>query len=594
MSVARPSLARLFGITRVILGHGSFTLLSSRYLAPVVQALPRSWARGHRRRAELSEPVRMRMLFEALGGSFLKLGQMLALQPDVLPPEYCDALYDLLDRVPPVSTQEVERVVAQELGDLPGRLFDHFESKPLASASIGQVHVAWLRGQKLAVKVQRPAAAREFGGDCRILELLAGLIEGLRLERFRFLVGPIREVVEWTRDELDYRREAQFLTAMGRCSESRPHQTVPRVSARLSSRRVLTMEFLDGVSLLDYLRAVDAGDRVTLRRLAGLGFDPEVFAIHVIENFLEQSFVDGVFHADLHPANLMILPGNTVGYLDLGITGTLGVSSRRHLATMTLAYTRGDTDGMCRAFGSVSEADEEALELYRQGLEDLAEDWYERSGVGLRLRKSVSSVMLDMLRLSAETEVWAQRDVIKFIRSSVATDGLIARCAPQVDVGHHLGRACRRHMADLLGGPAAGPGGLLAGWLKGSAAEVGDLIRGGRQAVDILRCLRRGEAPPLAIELVPPSPSAAGVPGPQRLAGKPSPIPTAGTGAPWIRPREVALLLVALGLLAPSGMDASVAAPLASSFGAGPFMLMAFLILPFLRRRGSRPRRRPK
>jgi len=112
-------------------------------------------------------PDRLRMVFESLGGTFLKFGQMLALQPDLISLEYCDALFNLLDRVSPFPFEDVERVFVEEFGRPLSELFDSIERVPLATASIGQVHVAWLPGRKLAVKVQRPAVDVDFAGDIR-------------------------------------------------------------------------------------------------------------------------------------------------------------------------------------------------------------------------------------------------------------------------------------------------------------------------------------------------------------------------------------------------------------------------------------------
>src|SRR5207237_6683610 len=135
----------------------------------------------------------------------------------------------------------------------------------------------------------------------------------------------------------------------------------------LTTRRTLVMEFMPGITVLEYLRALGKGKdkgkgnggEWTLRRLRAAGFDPNRFARHIIENFLGDAFRFGVFHADLHPANLLILPGDRVGYVDFGITGVLSRYSRRHLVAMTLAYTRADVDGMAEAFFKLttSEAD---------------------------------------------------------------------------------------------------------------------------------------------------------------------------------------------------------------------------------------------
>jgi hypothetical protein len=154
-----------------------------------------------------------------------------------------------------------------------------------------------------------------------------------------------------------------------------------------------------------------------------------------------------MFHADLHPANLMILPANTVGYIDFGITGTISRYSRQNLVGLTLAYTRGDLEGMCEAFFRISVLDSEtSAARFRDGLKAFAETWYEADGRERRLRKNFTLVMLDMLRLSRRTGVWPERDVVKYIRSAIAVDGLITRFAPTFDLGRHLQTVCDRHL----------------------------------------------------------------------------------------------------------------------------------------------------
>jgi predicted unusual protein kinase regulating ubiquinone biosynthesis (AarF/ABC1/UbiB family) len=143
----------------------------------------------------------------------------------------------------------------------------------------------------------------------------------------------------------------------------------------------------------------------------------------------------------------MILPGNTVGYIDFGITGTISRYSRRNLVALTLAYTRGDLEGMCEAFFRISVFDSEnSPTRFREGLKIFAETWYETAGRDRRLRKNFTLVMLDMLRLSRRTGVWPERDVVKYIRSAIAIDGLITRFAPSFDLGQHLQAVCDRHL----------------------------------------------------------------------------------------------------------------------------------------------------
>ena len=393
----------------------------------------------------LSPPERLRVALEDLGGTFIKFGQMLALQPDILPLDYCNALFSLLDRVAPFPYSDVERVCREDLGGSPHELFDDFDREPIATASIGQVHVAWRDGQKVAVKVQRPNVEVEFGSDVRLMLGAVAWIRRLRIARLYWMIEPMSEFARWTREELDYRNEARYMERLRTNAADNPHEVVPAVLAELTTRRVLTAEFLPGTTVLDYLRAVDAGDELRLRRLQEGGFDREAFARHLIDNFLGDAFRHGIFHADLHPANLMILPRNAVGYIDFGITGVLSHYSRYHLVSMTLAYTRGDTEAMADAFLRVSATEPGAdTAAFRDGLRRYAVSWYGRPGAGTRLRKNFTLVMLDMLHLSRATGIWPERDVIKYIRSAIAIDGLITRLAPEFDLGAHLERSCAR------------------------------------------------------------------------------------------------------------------------------------------------------
>jgi ubiquinone biosynthesis protein len=437
---AAANLRRLGHILRVLLAHGTAHALGPRLAR--WPALARRLPPG-----DLPGPRRLAAVLEDLGGSFIKFGQMLALQPDILSLEYCNALFDLLDRVAPFPYAEVEAVVRADLGRGPDELFDVFERQPLATASIGQVHVAWRGGRKLAVKVQRPVVETTFAGDIRLMSAMVAAIRRFRIRGLAWLIVPTSEFVAWTREELDYRFEARYMERLRTAAADNPHERVPEVVDELTTSRVLTADFLEGVTVLDYLRALESAKELLPRRLAAAGFVPDLFARHLIDNFLGDAFRHGIFHADLHPANLLILPDNVVGYIDFGITGVLSHHSRRHLIGLTLAYTRADLDGMTEAFLQVSTLDAGAdVAAFRAGLERFAEAWYERRGKQRKLRKNFTLVMLDMLRLSRSTGIWPERDVVKYIRSAIAIDGLITRFAPGFDVGAYLAAVCERQL----------------------------------------------------------------------------------------------------------------------------------------------------
>jgi ubiquinone biosynthesis protein len=426
---------RLIRIFRLVLAFALGQLVA-RYFPRLARLLPGT---------DLPPPQRLRRLFEDLGGTFVKFGQMLALQPDILSPEYCNELFELLDRVEPFPYTEVRRIVAEELGRPPEEVFDSFEPGPLATASVGQVHVAWLQGQKVAVKVQRPQVELEFATDIRLMMATMAVIRGLHLRFLAWMLEPMTEFVIWTREELDYRNEARYSERLRGLSAGSSIQQVPRVYGELTTRRVLVVEFLEGITLLDYLRARERGDEVLQQRLKASGFDGRRFAANVIDNFLGDAFRHGIYHADLHPANLMILPDNVVGYIDFGITGVLSPYSRRHLVLMTLALAQGDTETLAGQFLKLSVYDSRSdLAGFRLGLSALALDWYENDGRQKRLKVNFTRVMTDMLHLSRRTRIMPERDIVKYIRSAIAIDGVNLRFEPGFHVGTYLEEECGR------------------------------------------------------------------------------------------------------------------------------------------------------
>jgi ubiquinone biosynthesis protein len=433
-------IARLACLMRVAARH-----LFEHY----VNRLLRRWPKLAERLAgpQVPGPMRLRIAIEEMGGTFIKFGQMLALQSDLLPLEYCRELYKLLDNVPAFELEHVKKTFREELGREPDDIFDKFDPKPVATGSIGQVHVAVLRGRRVAVKVRRPTVLTDFGLDMRLMTGVVSFIRLCHIKSLYWMIEPASEFVAWTREELDYRCEARYMEELGGHSRNSSSEFVPAVFREYTTRRILTVEFLDALTVLEYLRARETGDEKALYRLQLSDFDPDVYARNIVDNFLGDAFQHGLFHADLHPANLMILPSNRVGYIDFGIAGSLSPYSRQHLLAMTLAYSRGDLPAMCEAFFRISTVDSESdVEGFRHGLEQLAQEWYGLARDEARFRKSITVIMLELLTLSRRCAIWPQRDVIKYIRSAIAIDGLIKQFAPGFDIGRHLEAACDRHL----------------------------------------------------------------------------------------------------------------------------------------------------
>jgi ubiquinone biosynthesis protein len=255
----------------------------------------------------------LREMLDELGPTFVKFGQLLSTRPDIVPPDIIVELRGLQDDVSPFPYSDVERVVREELGQPVERLFLEFDDRPMAAASIGQVHRAVLpNGRRVVVKVQRPNAPRQIDSDIALMEQAARLAK----ERVRALdFVDTREIVDEfarsIRQELDYRLEARNADAFHKNFAGHPHVSVPRVYWSYTRPRVLTLEFLEGTQLADLELAEWTLDQ--RRRLAYV----------MAEAWMTMIFRHGFFHGDPHPANILVLSPERIGLVDFGLSGKL-------------------------------------------------------------------------------------------------------------------------------------------------------------------------------------------------------------------------------------------------------------------------------
>jgi predicted unusual protein kinase regulating ubiquinone biosynthesis (AarF/ABC1/UbiB family) len=330
----RQALRRAARLWKVI------TVLSGAFVVPALPFV---------RRPAGSGPVRMRSAFERLGGAWIKLGQMLAMRFDLLPAEYCDELFKLLNAVGAFPYSEASAIVQQELGAAPEVIFRSFEPQPFASASIGQVHRArLLTGEAVAVKVQRPGIRETMQTDIDLMYAVTRLLDWARV----FGATPSREVIDefarWTKDELDYLVEARQAVISYEHAKDEPLERVPRVYRHYTTSRVLTSELLTGIPLIDIVTALRSGDQTYLRQLEARGYSLETIVRHLDWNMLNQVYVFGYFHADLHPANMYILPGNAIGYVDFGMVGELPDNVRESLTRYSWLLFQWDVESAVR------------------------------------------------------------------------------------------------------------------------------------------------------------------------------------------------------------------------------------------------------
>ena len=327
-------LARLLFIALTLLRFGVDEVALSGFKQRWVRALVRVATIG--RRFDEPRGVRLRKALERLGPIFVKFGQVLSTRRDVLPPDVASELALLQDRVPPFPGEQAVAMVEHAFGAPIGTLFQHFDPRPVASASIAQVHFATLKGgREVAVKVLRPGMLASIESDLSLLHTLARWVERVWVDAKR--LKPREVVAEfdiYLHDELDLVREAANAAQLRRNMAGLGLLMIPEMVWDLCAHNVIVMERMNGVPISQLQRLREAG--VDIKKLARDG----------VTIFFTQVFRDGFFHADMHPGNIQVSidPGTKGRYiaLDFGIIGTLTEFDKEYLAQNFLAFFRRD------------------------------------------------------------------------------------------------------------------------------------------------------------------------------------------------------------------------------------------------------------
>ena len=351
-------------------------------------------------------PERALRVIEELGPTFVKLGQILSTRPDILPAEYVDALASLQDRVPPFPGAEAEFIVAQELRQPLADLFAEFGSEPVASASIAQVHRARLHdGTEVAVKVQRPDIEERIRSDIHILFRLAEALEGsLKNVGMYPPTAIIQEFERAVSSELDFLQEAHNAEVFGRNLASVEGVIVPRVHRRYSSHRVLTLQWLEGSKLVD-----------------AENVDSQAFMDQVVAATYQQVFVDGFFHADPHPGNLLVDAEGHLCYVDFGLVGQLTRSQQDQLVDLFVAIIFKDADTVARVCYRAGGTDERLdLRAFAREVDAL----FARYADLTMAEQPMGTILTDLVQLTARHSLRLPEEYAMLARAGVTLDGI--------------------------------------------------------------------------------------------------------------------------------------------------------------------------
>jgi ubiquinone biosynthesis protein len=412
-------LGRYREIALVLSRHGFGFLVEQTGLAGAL-SLPR---RALRRPApdRLTGPEHLRLALTELGPTFVKLGQVLSTRPDLLPADYVAELNKLQDTVPPFAYEAAAAIIAQELGRPVEALFAAFCREPLAAASLGQVHAATLPGgAQVVVKVQRPDIQRTISLDLAIIAELAALAqERLEIAQRYDLNELAWEFDATLRGELDYRREGRNAERFRRNFADSRIVHIPTIHWDYTGARVLTSERLFGVKIND------------IAGLEAAGLDRRRVARHSTELILHEIFRDGFFHADPHPGNFFVLPGDVIGAVDFGQVVALDRDTTDDMMRLLGALTRNDPDGALRALRALGcLSDRDLTPALRRDMARFLDNFVDRSLAEISAREMIDS----LVALVQRHKLRMPAPLAQLLKAIVMMEGIGIQLDPQLDI----------------------------------------------------------------------------------------------------------------------------------------------------------------
>jgi predicted unusual protein kinase regulating ubiquinone biosynthesis (AarF/ABC1/UbiB family) len=439
-------------IAWIFMKYGRSDLVKTAGLSEVLQAeeqvAPAEAAKANELAADL----------EALGPTFVKLGQLLSTRFELLPPAYLEALSRLQDKVEPFSFAEVEKIVSLELGVRMSKAFAEFEDQPMAAASLGQVHRAALRdGRPVAVKVQRPGIREQMVDDLEALGEIADFLDERTEIGQRYEFGQMLEQCRKSLLlELDYRQEAANLTTLRHDLRRFEHIIIPMPIDHYRTSRVLTMEFVPGKKVTD------------LSPLARMEFDGAALAEELFRAYLEQILVSGFFHADPHPGNVFITADYRIALLDLGMVGRIMPRLQEDLLQLLMAISEGQGEAAANIALKIGEkkADFDSKEFTRRISEIVAQ---QKTATVEQMQ--VGRLVLEVTRTSAESGIRVPPELTMLGKTLLNLDQVGRALAPEFDPNASIRRNAAQIMQQRLV-RSLSPGNLFSGVL-----EVKDLIQ---------------------------------------------------------------------------------------------------------------------
>lgn len=371
----------------------------------------------------------LREAFEELGPAFVKLGQLLSVRPDLLTEPYVEEFEKLQDAVPPFPYEQVLELCREE-GLIIDDLFASFEPEPIAAASMGQVHEAYLKtGEHVVVKIQRPNIEEQVKTDLEIMMELAKLLEKrTRWGRLYKVSEIVAELSKAIINELDFHKEARNADNFFRLYREDPTVRIPRIHWQYSTKRVLVMEYVGGIKISD------------LEELKKANYDPKLIASRLIDALFRQVYENRLFHADPHPGNIAVAEGEVIVFYDFGQVGVVEYQAREKYVELLIGMMRYDTDAVTKAILDIGITEKPInRDDLRSDVNQLQQKYY-----GMPLSQiNVVEASTELINLSVKYKMRLPAELSLLSKMLMTVESIVTQLDPQislVDLAEPYGR----------------------------------------------------------------------------------------------------------------------------------------------------------
>ncbi|MCD5406834.1 MAG: AarF/ABC1/UbiB kinase family protein [Desulfotomaculum sp.] len=425
ISRAYPHMNRYREIISVLIKYGFGEIVTKSHLDKYIHRYKRKFSKQKDiDLVSLSRWERIRLILEELGPTFIKLGQIMSNRPDLLPQKLLDELEKLQDTVRSFSEEDAQKLIEKELGQPIATLFKKFTNTPLASASIAQVHRAVLTtGEKVVIKVQRPTIEQTIAVDLEIMLYIAGLIKKHIPETSIFnLEGIVKEFERTIKKEIDFTIEAVYLERFSSNLQNDSTVYVPKIHKKYSTKKIITMEFIDGIKISD------------TSSLLKSGANPKLIAARGAQLILKQTLEDGFFHADPHPGNLLVMNNNVICFLDFGMMGVLLPKHRKYIGDMIIGILDKDAAKIIKVLMQLSPHQQvENIEELEYLLFELIDQYAHLPLKNINMGKLLANILKIIINHNLEMPP----NIYLLLKSLVTIEGVARKLDPDFNMLEH-------------------------------------------------------------------------------------------------------------------------------------------------------------